>query len=50
MVGDAVGAQTAAPVARLEGEHLVVFRQRCLDLGDRRAGARRHHQFGGLYW
>jgi hypothetical protein len=35
-------------IHRLEGEFLVVLVQKLLDVGERRAGARRQHQFGRL--
>ena len=42
------GTVKGAMIGRLEGEALVVFGERRLDLGERRAGARRKHQFGRL--
>ncbi len=38
-------AEQRAVIHRLEAELLVVFRKQRLDLGERRAGARRQHQF-----
>jgi hypothetical protein len=41
-------AEQRAVVHRFEGELLAVFRQQLLDLGQRRAGLCRQHQFGRL--
>ena len=35
-------------MGRLEGQHLAVLFQQGLDFGQRRAGARRQDQFGGI--
>src|SRR5581483_8507420 len=43
-----LAAEQRAVVERLEGELLIVHLELGLDLGERRAGARRQHQFGRL--